>query len=110
MVNTDSQTGKLSIFLGAAPGVGKTWAMVDAAQEQRAEGFDVVIGNVDTHDRPEFHALLAGLEVIPIPEIEYAGVLFREIPIYAIFRRQLDVCLVHRHAHSYIAPARPENT
>ncbi len=108
MPNTDNQTGKLSIFLGAAPGVGKTWAMVDAAQEKRAEGYDVVIGKVDTHDRPEFEALLAGLEVIPYHEIEYRGVHIREIDLNAVLRRHPDVVLIDELAHSNVPGSRHE--
>ncbi len=108
MVNTDNQAGKLSIFLGSAPGVGKTWAMVDAAQEKHAEGLDVVIANVDTHDRPEFNALLAGLEVIPFQEIKYQGVHLREIDLDAILQRHPHIVLIDELAHSNVPGSRHE--
>src|ERR1700758_3440983 len=65
--------GKLKIFLGAAPGVGKTFEMLQAARRKRAEGFDVAIGVVETHGRAETEALLDGLEVLPRRRIAYKG-------------------------------------
>ncbi len=108
MSHTDRQTGKLYIFLGAAPGVGKTWAMVDAAQQVRADGADVVIGNVDTHDRPEFTALIVGLEVIPFQEIDYRGVRLGEINLDAILHRHPDIVLIDDLAHSNVPGSRHE--
>jgi len=108
MSHPDKQTGKLYIFLGAAPGVGKTWAMVDAAQQVRADGATVVVGNVDTHDRPEFTALIAGLEVIPFQEIEYRGVRLRELDIDAIVQRKPDIILIDDLAHSNAPGSRHE--
>src|ERR1051326_9365389 len=64
---------RLKIFVGAAPGVGKTYAMLQAAHERRGEGTDVVVGVVETHGRPETEALLRGLEVIPRRRVEYRG-------------------------------------
>ncbi len=66
-----SQRGRLKIFLGAAPGVGKTYEMLSAAQTRRREGVDVVVGVVETHGRAETEALTAGLEVIPRRTITY---------------------------------------
>src|SRR5258707_7975610 len=63
--------GKLKIFLGAAPGVGKTYEMLAAARRRKAEGVDVVVGIAETHGRAETEAQLAGLEVVPRREIEY---------------------------------------
>ncbi len=100
------ETGKLYIFLGSAPGVGKTWAMVDGAQDKRAEGLDVVIGHIDTHDRPEFTALLKELPVIPFREIDYQGVHLREIDLDAIVQRHPDIVLIDELAHSNAPGAR----
>ena len=61
----ESQAGRLKIFVGAAPGVGKTYEMLQAARAKRAEGVDVVVGVVETHGRKETQALLEGLEGIP---------------------------------------------
>src|SRR5574337_126059 len=63
--------GRLKVFLGAAAGVGKTYAMLEAAHEARAEGVDVVVGWVETHGRPETEALLEGLKVLPPRRLEY---------------------------------------
>jgi len=100
------RTGQLHIFFGAAPGVGKTWAMVDAAQQKRAEGWDVLIGYIRTHDRPEFNALLSGLDVIPPQEIEYQGVRLQELNLEAILHRHPDLVLIDDLAHANIPGAR----
>jgi two-component system sensor histidine kinase KdpD len=63
--------GKLKIFFGAAAGVGKTYAMLEAAREQRSQGVDVVVGWVETHGRAETQALLAGLEILPRRPVPY---------------------------------------
>lgn len=99
---TESQIGQLHIFFGAAPGVGKTWAMVDAGQQRKVEGFDVVVGFVDTHDRPEFSALLNGLEIIPTQNIEYQGIPLQELDVSAILTRHPDIVLIDDLAHSNV--------
>lgn len=71
--------GKLKIFLGYAAGVGKTYAMLEAAQQRRAEGLDVTVGYIETHNRAETDALLAGLEVIPRREALYRDIALTEI-------------------------------
>src|SRR6201986_1532713 len=68
-----SQAGRLKIFVGAAPGVGKTYEMLQSAHAKLKAGFDVVVGVVETHGRAETEALLAGLEVLPRKRIEYKG-------------------------------------
>jgi hypothetical protein len=65
--------GKLKVFFGAAPGVGKTYAMLEAAREQKAAGVDVIVGAVETHGRAETEALLDGLEILPRRDVEYRG-------------------------------------
>ncbi|NTV37486.1 MAG: sensor histidine kinase KdpD, partial [Anaerolineaceae bacterium] len=65
--------GKLKIFLGYAAGVGKTYAMLEAAHQRKDQGVDVSIGYIETHGRKETEAMLAGLEVIPRRQIEYHG-------------------------------------
>jgi two-component system sensor histidine kinase KdpD len=65
--------GKLKVFFGANPGVGKTFAMLEEARVKRAEGMDVVVGIVETHRRVETEALLTGLEVLPRRQVEYRG-------------------------------------
>ena len=75
--------GQLKIFFGAAPGVGKTYAMLQSAQQKMAEGVEVVVGLVETHKRKETEALLVGLEVIPRHKLEYRGVSLTEFDIDA---------------------------
>src|SRR5471032_2876581 len=70
---TREHRGRLKIFLGAAPGVGKTYEMLQVARARRAEGIDVVIGIVETHRRAETEALVAGLEIVPRRSVEYKG-------------------------------------
>lgn len=106
MVQTERQVGQLHIFFGSAPGVGKTWAMVDAGQQKKAEGLDVVVGLVDTHDRPEFSALLAGLEIIPARNIEYQNIPLRELDIDAILQRRPDIVLIDELARSNVPGSR----
>src|SRR5690348_630912 len=92
--------GKLKIFLGAAPGVGKTYEMLQAAQAKRREGVDVVIGIVETHGRQETEALLAGLEVIPRRRVDYKGRGLEELDLDAILRRRPQLVLVDELART----------
>lgn len=94
--------GKFKIFLGAAPGVGKTYAMLRAAQERRRSGVDVVIGLVETHRRRETDELLHGLESIPRRQISYRGVTFQEMDLDAILKRRPQLVLVDELAHANI--------
>ena len=79
--------GRLKIFLGYAAGVGKTYAMLEAAHQRRAEGVDVVVGYVETHGRAETEALVAGLEVIPRRQVEYRGTMLPEMDLDAVLAR-----------------------
>src|SRR5438552_18010407 len=79
--------GRLKIFLGAAPGVGKTYEMLMSAQARRRDGVDVVAGVVEPHGRRETEALLDGLEVLPRQQVEYKGHLLAEMDLDAILRR-----------------------
>src|SRR6266850_248046 len=92
--------GKLKIFLGAAPGVGKTYEMLAAARRRKAEGVDVVVGIAETHGRAETEAQLAGLEVVPRREIEYKGRSLEEMDIDAILKRRPALVLVDELAHT----------
>ncbi len=92
--------GKLRIFLGAAPGVGKTYEMLQSARRRKAEGVDVVIGVVETHGRKETEALLEGLEVIPRRHIPYEGRTLTEMDIDAILARRPALVLVDELAHT----------
>jgi len=92
--------GRLKIFLGAAPGVGKTYEMLLAAQARRREGCDVVVGIVEPHGRRETEALLEGLEVIPRQQVEYKGHLLGEMDLDAILKRRPALVLVDELAHT----------
>jgi two-component system sensor histidine kinase KdpD len=92
--------GQLKIFFGAAPGVGKTYSMLEAAQQKLAEGVDVAVGLVETHKRKETEALLAGLEVIPRLSVEYRGTILSEFDIDAALKRKPTIILVDELAHT----------
>jgi two-component system, OmpR family, sensor histidine kinase KdpD len=92
--------GKLKVFFGAAAGVGKTYAMLEAARGQRAAGVDVVIGWVETHGRAETEALLPGLERLPTRAIEYRGATLRELDLDAALARRPALILVDELAHT----------
>jgi len=92
--------GRLKIFLGAAPGVGKTYEMLQTAQAKRREGVDVVVGVVETHGRRETEALLEGLEVVPRREVDYKGHRLTEMDLDAILKRRPQLVLVDELAHS----------
>ena len=92
--------GRLKIFLGAAPGVGKTYEMLLTAQSRRRDGVDVVVGVVETHGRKETMALLDGLEVIPRQKVEYRGRMVDEMDLDAVLARRPQLVLVDELAHS----------
>ena len=92
--------GKFKIFLGAAPGVGKTYEMLLAAHRRKAEGADVVVAVVETHGRVETEAQLAGLEVIPRRPVEYRGRTLDEMDLDAVLKRRPALALVDELAHT----------
>jgi two-component system sensor histidine kinase KdpD len=92
--------GRLKIFLGAAPGVGKTYEMLQSAQAVRRDGVDVVVGVVETHGRSETEALLQGLEVIPRRAVDYKGHRLAEMDLDAILKRRPQLVLVDELAHT----------
>src|SRR5581483_11681657 len=94
------RAGQLTIFVGAAPGVGKTYEMLQQARARLKDGYDVVVGVVETHGRKETEALLEGLEVIPRRKIEYRGQALDEMDIDAIETRRPQIVLVDELAHT----------
>jgi two-component system, OmpR family, sensor histidine kinase KdpD len=98
--------GKLKIFFGAAPGVGKTYTMLEAAQRRRFEGVDVVVGLAETHGRKETEILLAGLEIMPRRSIDYRGTTLAEFDIDAALKRKPALILVDELAHTNAAGSR----
>ncbi len=92
--------GKLKVFLGMAPGVGKTYAMLSAARVKKAEGVDVVVGLIETHGRAETAAMLEGLEVLPRRTTEYRNRTLLEFNVEAAIVRRPALLLVDEYAHT----------
>jgi len=101
-----ARRGRLKIFLGAAPGVGKTHAMLRAAQSFRHEGMDVVVGLIETHGRLDLEKLLDEIEQIGPMHIPYKGSSFEEIDVAAIVKRHPELVLVDELAHSNVPGSR----
>lgn len=99
-------SGKLKIFLGYAAGVGKTFAMLEAAQQRKEQNIDVVIGLVETHGRKDTEARLAGLEVIPRKQINYHGTRLTEMDLDAILERKPQLVIVDELAHTNVTGSR----
>lgn len=97
---TRSSRGKLRIFFGYAAGVGKTYAMLEAARREKAAGTEVVVGYVEPHGRVETESLLAGLESIPMLSVPYRGVTLREFDLDAALARRPQLLLVDELAHA----------
>lgn len=102
----EGATGKLKIFVGAAPGVGKTYEMLQSAHARRKAGIDVVVGFVETHGRAETEALVRGLEVIPRKRFDYRGQVVEEMDLDAVIARRPKVALVDELAHTNAAGSR----
>lgn len=98
--------GRLTVFLGAAAGVGKTYAMLEAAQEKLKEGVDVVVGWVETHGRAETEALLEGLPIIPPRRLIYRGKELLEMDLDALLSRRPALALVDELAHTNVPGSR----
>jgi len=95
-----TRRGRLKVFFGYAAGVGKTYAMLDAARRERAEGVDVVVGYVEPHGRKETEALLEGMEILPPLQVSYRGVTVREFDLDAALARRPQLILVDELAHT----------
>ncbi|OGP67264.1 MAG: hypothetical protein A2031_05745 [Deltaproteobacteria bacterium RBG_19FT_COMBO_43_11] len=102
----DARKGRLKIFLGYAPGVGKTYAMLNDAHVLKKRGLDVVVGIVETHQRAETEALLADLEIIPRKMIDYKGISIGEMDLDAVLVRHPAVILVDELAHTNVEGSR----
>ena len=100
------ERGQLKIFLGAAPGVGKTFAMLTEGAARLREGVDVVVAVVETHGRAETEALLAPFEVIPRRQVEYHGRVLTEMDLDAVLARAPSLALVDEYAHSNVEGSR----
>src|SRR6266576_3234553 len=87
----EARVGKLRIFVGAAPGVGKTYQMLQQARARRKDGYDIVVGVVETHGRRETEALLDGLEIIPRRRVDYKGQWLEEMDLDGIISRRPQI-------------------
>jgi two-component system sensor histidine kinase KdpD len=103
-----AELGKLKVFLGYAAGVGKTYAMLEAARQRKKDGRDVVVGYVESHGRAETDLLLEGLEVLPRKVIHYLGVALSEMDIDVIMARHPQIVLVDELAHTNAPGSRHE--
>ncbi|MEP9362829.1 DUF4118 domain-containing protein [Nocardioides sp. CN2-186] len=104
----EPRRGRLTVYLGAAPGVGKTYAMLSEARRRCERGTDVVVGYVETHDREHTTEMVAGLEVVPRAEISYRGTTFTEMDTDAVIARAPAVVCVDELAHSNVPGSRHE--
>ena len=98
--------GRLKIFLGYAAGVGKTFAMLEAAHQRKAEGIDLVVACVETHGRTETEAMLRGLQVVPRRQVEYRGITLPEMDVDAVLARRPQLALVDELAHTNASGSR----
>src|SRR6185437_5906904 len=96
------QRGQLRVYLGAAPGVGKTYRMLDEGNRRLARGTDVVIGLVETHGRTRTAERIGALPVLPRRKISYRGAEFEELDVEAVLARKPEVVLVDELAHSNV--------
>jgi two-component system sensor histidine kinase KdpD len=102
----EHERARLRIYIGAAPGVGKTYTMLQDAHGLRARGLDVVVGFVETYGRAETEAQIGDLEVIPRRVIQYRGVTMQEMDLEAILLRRPQVCVVDELAHTNVPGSR----
>jgi two-component system sensor histidine kinase KdpD len=102
----ESARGKLKIFVGAAPGVGKTYEMLQSAHARRKAGVDVVVGFIETHGRAETEALVAGLELVPRRRVEYRGIAVEEMDLDALLARRPAVAVVDELPHTNVPGSR----
>jgi two-component system, OmpR family, sensor histidine kinase KdpD len=102
----DGRVGKLRIFVGAAPGVGKTYEMLQQARARLKDGYDVAVGIVETHGRKDTEALLEGLEIISRRHIDYKGQALQEMDLDAIIARHPQIVLVDELAHTNVEGSR----
>jgi two-component system, OmpR family, sensor histidine kinase KdpD len=106
-LQTDERA-RLRIYIGAAPGVGKTYSMIEDAHAFRRDGTDVVIGFVETHGRADTEAKIGDLEIVQRMKIEYRGVVLEEMDVDAILARKPQLCLIDELAHTNAPGSRHE--
>ena len=104
----DTQQARLRIYIGAAPGVGKSYSMLEDAHAFRREGRDVVVGLIETYGRVETDAQIRDLEIVPLRQIPYRGVVLTEMDLDAVLRRKPEICVVDELAHTNAPGSRHE--
>jgi two-component system sensor histidine kinase KdpD len=102
----EGRVGKLRIFVGAAPGVGKTYEMLQQARARKVDGYDIIVGVVETHGRKETEVLLEGLEIVARRRVEYRGQWLDEMDLNAIIARRPQIVLVDELAHTNASGSR----
>jgi two-component system sensor histidine kinase KdpD len=100
------EPGRLRVYLGAAPGVGKTYRMLEDAHLMHRQGIDIVIGLIESHGRADTAALIEGLEIVPLQEVQYRSVTLREMNIEAVLARHPTWCIVDELAHTNVPGSR----
>ena len=98
----DSKKGQFKLYIGSAPGVGKTYRMLQEAHEMRASGIDVVIGLIESHGRKETEDLVKDLEIIPLQDIPYKGHVLKELDVASIIARNPEVVFIDELAHTNV--------
>jgi two-component system sensor histidine kinase KdpD len=106
VAEVEPRRGHLKVFLGATPGAGKTYAMLREAHQLVAHGHDVVVGYVETYNRPRTVELLAGLEVVPRVRVPYRGTVMEEMDVDAVLSRKPEIALVDELAHTNVPGVR----
>jgi len=102
----EGEKASLRVYIGAAPGVGKTYQMLEEAQLLKKQGVDIVIAVIETHGRSDTAALVEGLEIVPMRRIEYRGVILEETDVDAVIRRRPAVAIVDELAHTNVPGSR----
>ncbi|MCX6301346.1 MAG: sensor histidine kinase KdpD [Bacteroidia bacterium] len=102
----ESRRGKLKIFFGMCAGVGKTFSMLESAHIDKSNGKDIVIGYIETHNRPDTSELLKGFEIIPRKIVEYKGTKLEDTDIEAVITRKPDIVLIDELAHTNVPESR----
>src|SRR5438132_3415823 len=105
---SETRRGHLKVFLGATPGAGKTYAMLRDAHQLVVHGHEVVVGFVETYNRPRTVELLEGLEVVPRARVPYRGTVLEEMDLDAVLRRKPEIALVDELAHTNVPGVRHE--
>ena len=99
----ESDKATLRVYIGAAPGVGKTWQMLEDAHALKRQGVDIVIAFIETHNRDETAALAEGLERVPVRKVEYRGVMLAEMDTDTVIARHPEVAIVDELAHTDVS-------